>query len=206
MSSPMTRLLDAPGNDILSALGRDDALLNNAGADQLSGGDGNDLFLSNSICGGDLLKGGNDRDNASWAKFTKSAVEARLDTGKAGRPDGASPLCTGGGTLDSLEAIEDLEGTGSGDVFYGDSGENQLFGWEGEDVYSSGAGIDRILANSGDHDPTIECGEGDDTALIDHPPYGDAAAADCEDVHEGDPNSFRIETQLPPPEPPASHR
>jgi Ca2+-binding RTX toxin-like protein len=197
----------AMGNDILTALGRDDALLNNGGADQLFGGAGNDLFLSNSICGGDSLNGGADRDNASWAKFTKSGVEVRLDAGKAGRPGGASPVCTGGGTLDSLEAFEDLEGTVLGDVFYGDSGENQLLGWEGEDVYSSGAGIDRILANSGDHDPTIECGDGEDTALIDRPPFGDVAAADCENVHEGDPNSFRIETQLPPPvpttEPPA---
>jgi Ca2+-binding RTX toxin-like protein len=192
---------DAAGDDTLTALGRDDALLNNGGADQLSGGDGNDLFLSNSICGGDRLNGDAGRDNASWAKFTASGVEVRLDSGKAGRPGGAAPICNGG-TLDSLEAFEDLEGTVLGDVFYGDVGENQLLGWEGEDVYSSGGGNDRILANSGDHDPTIECGDGDDTALIDHPPLGDVAAADCENVHEGDPNSFRIETQLPPPNPP----
>jgi hypothetical protein len=129
-------------------------------------------------------------------------VEVRLDIGKAGRPGGgAGPVCTGGGTLNSLEAIEDLEGTVLGDVFYGDAGENQLLGWEGEDVYSSGGGIDRILANSGDLDPTIDCGDGADTAIIDHPTFGDVAAANCEDVHENDPNNFRVETQLPPPEP-----
>jgi Ca2+-binding RTX toxin-like protein len=189
------------GKDILSALGRDDALLNNGGADQLLGGDGNDLFLSNSLCDGDLLSGGADRDNASWAKFTKSGVEAHLDTGQAGRPGAGAPTCTGGGTLDSLEAVEDLEGTVLGDVFYGDSQDNQLLGWEGEDTYVAGAGADRILANSGDHDLPIDCGDGTDTALIDHPQFGDVAEANCEDVHEGDPNSFRIETQLPPPLP-----
>jgi Ca2+-binding RTX toxin-like protein len=189
------------GDDVLNALGRDDALLNNGGADQLFGGAGNDLFLSNSICEGDLLSGGADRDNASWAKFTKSGVEARLDLGKAGKPGGGAPSCGSGETLDSLEGIEDLEGTVLGDVFYGDSEDNQLLGWDGEDTYVSGGGSDRILANSGDHDLPIDCGEGNDTALIDHPEFGDVAGASCEDVHEGDPNSFRIETQLPPPDP-----
>jgi Ca2+-binding RTX toxin-like protein len=200
---------DAAGNDVLNALGRDDALLNNDGTDQLSGGTGNDLFLSNSICGGDQLNGGDGRDNASWAKFTESGVEVRLDTGTAGRVGGAAPVCSGG-TLGTLAAFEDLEGTVLGDAFYGDSGENQLLGWEGDDTYAGGAGNDRILANSGDHDAPIDCGEGTDTALIDHPPFGDVAGANCEDVHEGDPNSFRIETQLPPPvvpptEPPATN-
>lgn len=192
---------DEPGGDVLNALGRDDALLNNGGADQLSGDAGNDLFLSNSICDGDQLSGGADRDNASWAKFTKSGVEARLDLDKAGKPGGSEPTCGGGGTLDTLEDIEDLEGTALGDVFYGNSEDNQLLGWEGEDTYVGGDGSDRVLANSGDLDLPIDCGEGVDTALIDHPEYGDVVGASCEDVHEGDPNSFRIETQLPIPDP-----
>jgi Ca2+-binding RTX toxin-like protein len=187
------------GNDISTALGRDDALINNGGADQLSGGAGNDLFLSDSICDGDQLNGGADRDNASWAKFDESGVEVRLDTGKAGRVGGAAPVCVPG-TLDTFTAFEDLEGTFLADAFYGDAGENQLLGWEGEDVYFSGAGIDRILANSGDFDPTIDCGDNVDTAIIDHPP-GDVAAPNCEAVHENDPNNFRVETQLPPPDP-----
>lgn len=195
---------NGPGNDTLNALAGDDALLNNGGSDHLSGGTGNDLFLSNSICNGDVIDGGtgNERDNASWAKF-KSAVEARIGSGDAGRPGGSgAPECTTG-TLDSLVGIEDLEGTTSNDVFYGGPGNNQLLGWAGSDSYFSGAGEDVILANSGDSDLAIDCGDDVDTALIDLPANGtDVPSASCENVQEAAVNSFRVETQLPPPPPP----
>ena len=52
----------------------------------------------------------------------------------------------------------------------------------------------------------IDCGgDAGDVALVDHPQYGDAAPTGCERVVEADPNSFRIETELPPedqPQPP----
>lgn len=194
---------DGPGKDTLSALGRDDALLNNGGKDDLGGGTGNDLFLSDSICDGDKIVGGTGRDNASWAKFDPpgaAGVAARIDPGDVGEPGiGGAPDC-GGEPLGTLSEVEDLEGSPGDDVFYGSGGENQLLGWEGEDTYSAGAGKDRILANSGDFDPWIACGADADTALIDYPQYGDVAAGDCEDVREAEPNSFRIETlPLPPP-------
>jgi len=198
-------LVDGPddGDDTLSALAGDDALLNNGGADHLFGGVGNDLFLSNSICDGDVIDGGagSERDNASWAKF-KSAVEARIGAGDAGKPGaGGAPECTSG-SPDSLVGIEDLEGTSSNDVFYGGPANNQLLGWAGSDSYFSGGGTDVILANSGDDDAPVDCGEGADTALVDRPPRHDAVASNCETVQEADVNSFRIETQLPPPPPP----
>ena len=84
------------------------------------------------------------------------------------------------GDLGSILAVEDLEGTTLGDFFSGDSGENQLLGWAGADTYSSGAGKDRILANSGDVDPVIQCGADADVALIDRPPVVEAAAAGLE--------------------------
>jgi Ca2+-binding RTX toxin-like protein len=186
---------DGPGNDTLSALGGDDALLNNGGQDDAFGDAGNDLFLSNSICDDDLIDGGSERDNGSWTKFD-SAVSVWLGSGGAGEPgSGGAPECASG-SPGSLVAIEDLEGTVFGDVFRGDGGENQLLGWAGADTYSSGAGADRILANSGDSDPTVACGEGKDTALIDRPPHVDGVAADCEVVREADVNNFRVETEL----------
>ncbi len=194
--------LSGPGNDTLTALGGDDALLNNGGVDHLYGGAGNDLFLSNTVCDGDLLDGGSERDNASWAKFT-SGIEARVDPGDAGEPNAGGPPICPGGTLDKLEGIEDLEGTSFGDTLYGGPGPNQLLGWAGPDSYFSGAGSDVILANSGDPDPTIDCGDDDaDTALIDRLPIEDMVAKNCENVQEADPNSFEIETELPPPPPP----
>lgn len=184
-----------PGDDALFAFGGDDALVNNGGIDRLFGGMGNDLLLSNSLCDGDLIDGEGERDNASWARYKASGVGASVGSGEAGRPgSGGVPQCSGG-ALDSLEAIEDLEGTSSGDVFYGGSNSNQLLGWAGADAYSAGAGTDRILANSGDDDPTVDCGDDADVALIDRPPFEDPVV-NCETVQEAAPNDFRVETEL----------
>ncbi len=194
-------LVDGPGDgdDALDALGGDDALLHNGGEDSRFGGDGNDLFLSNSVCDGDLLVGGAGRDNASWARFGEG-VGASLASGEAGRPGvGETPNC-GSESADSLQEIEDLEGSSSADRLYGDAGPNQLLGHPGEDVYFAAAGDDLLLANSGDRDPTIDCGEGAaDSAIVDHPQYGDAVPVGCETVREADPNSFQNATKLPPP-------
>jgi Ca2+-binding RTX toxin-like protein len=190
-------LVDGEGDDVLNALGGDDIVINNGGVDQVLGGAGNDLFLSDSICDGDLLNGGEGRDNASWAKF-KAGVSVSLATGVAGNPGaGGAPECSGG-TLDSLQGIEDLEGSSSADVFRGDQESNQLLGHLGPDAYFAEGGDDKIFANSGDFDPTIDCGEGEDVALIDFAQYGDVASPDCELVEERAPNSFRLDAELPP--------
>lgn len=195
-------LVDGPGGgaDVLNAFAGDDALTHNGGADQLYGGEGNDLFLSNAVCDGNLLSGGNGRDNASWARFG-AGVGANLGSGQAGRPGaGGAPTCPAG--LDSLREIEDLEGGDFADVFYGDAGPNQLLGHEGPDVYAAGPGGDSILANSGDADPFIDCGEDIDRALVDFPQYGDAVPVNCEAVREAAPNSFQLLPDFPIPTPP----
>jgi Ca2+-binding RTX toxin-like protein len=193
-------LIDGPGSgkDVLRGLGGDEALTHNGGADELFGGDGNDLFLSNSVCDDERIAGGAGRDNSSWARFGEG-VEANLASGAAGRPGpGESPAC-GGEPLDSLSEIEDLEGSSFADVFYGDGGPNQLLGHPGADAFFAGGGEDSILANSGDADQVIDCGPDTDSALIDHPQYGDPQPIECESVAEADPNNFRTITQLPPP-------
>jgi Ca2+-binding RTX toxin-like protein len=195
-------LVDGPGGgtDVLNAFAGDDALLHNGGADQLYGGEGNDLFLSNSVCDGNLLSGGNGRDNASWARFGEG-VAVDLASGQAGRPGaGGAPSCPGG--LDSLREIEDLEGSNSADAFFGDAGPNQLLGHEGADVYYARAGADSVLANSGDADAVIDCGDDLDRALIDLAKYGDPAPIDCEAVREAAPNSFQLLPGFPIPTPP----
>jgi Ca2+-binding RTX toxin-like protein len=187
-------LADGPGIDHLAALGGDDALLNNGGIDTLDGGRDNDLLLSDSICDGDQLNGGEGeyRDNASWTKL-KEPVAARLDAGVVGRPVGGQPSCSGGGSLDHLQTIEDLEGSSKGDFLYGDSAGNQLLGHAGADSYFALGGNDTILANSGDSDLVIDCGDGSDTAFIDRPTatYADPAPTACENVFEADPNDFQ---------------
>jgi len=193
-------LVDGPGSgeDTLAALGGDDALTHNGGADELLGSDGNDLFLSDSICDGEQLVGGAGRDNSSWARFGEG-VHANLEAGVAGRPGGGTMPDCGGGALDSLAEIEDLEGSAFADRFYGDAGPNQLLGHPGADTYSAGGGNDSILANSGDADPFIDCGADADRALIDFAQFGDAAPLNCETVLEAAKNSFQTGTELPPP-------
>lgn len=197
-------LVDGPdgGSDQLTALDGDDALLHNGGADQRLGGTGNDLFLSVSICDGDLIDGGGERDNASWARLQGEPVGANLGLGKAGQPGPAGAPACAAGTLDALQGVEDLEGSEAGDSFYGDGGPNQLLGHQGPDTYSAAAGSDTILANSGEPDPAIDCGADVDRALVDRPIYGDAAPVNCEAVREADPNSFQILPDFPLPDPP----
>jgi len=198
-------LVDGPGTgaDFLSALGGDDALLHNGGADELHGGDGNDLFLSVSICDGELIDGGAGRDNASWARLD-GAVAAHLESGVVGAPGAGEAADCGGGSTDTMTWIEDLEGSNGADVLYGDSGPNQLLGHFGPDTYRAGAGEDSILANSADTDAVIDCGADADSALLDipHPPqYEDPPPVECETFRGGAPNDFETQTELPPPAP-----
>jgi Ca2+-binding RTX toxin-like protein len=206
-------LVDGAGNDTVDGGGRDDALPNNGGADQLHAGTGDDLFISNTVCDGDLLDGGADRDNANWANF-ETPVAIDMAQGFAGLIGPAGEArCTNPGERTSLQGLEDIEGTKAGDNMVGDGGDNQLLGRGGPDNYRAGAGNDLILANSGDSDPLVDCGEGFDTALIDFAPIVDGPPVNCESVEERAPNSFRPPdtptapepqppvTQAPPPPP-----
>lgn len=193
-------VIDGDGNDSVSAGGGDDAVPNNEGDDDLHADAGEDLFISDSVCEGDLLDGGSERDNANWANFDfpiaidMGAQIAGLRGGDGGPDCDADPPST-------LLAIEDVEGTSLGDTLIGDAGPNQLLGRPGADAYFAAAGNDSILANSGDADVTIDCGEGFDTAQVDHPEYGDPAPIGCESIHERDPNSFRPPDTPPDPDP-----
>jgi Ca2+-binding RTX toxin-like protein len=197
-------LVDGRGGsaDVLSALGRDDVLLHEGAADTLLGGDGNDLFLSTSICDGETIDGGEGRDNSSWARLLVDGVEARLDTtpARVGRFGAAGDPGCGGEPLDTMISIEDLEGSEQPELFVGDVGPNQLLGHGGPDEYLAGAGADTILANSGDSDPLIDCGSDSDLAVIDipTPQYADAEPIDCERVRQGAVEEFRTVTELPP--------
>jgi Ca2+-binding RTX toxin-like protein len=191
----------AGGTDHLAGLGRDDALLNNEGADHVDGGGGNDLVLSSSICDGDQLAGGPQRDNAAYPRLDV-AVEANLVTGLAGHPGGGStPVCAGAGEqLDSLTGFEDVEGSDHADAFFGDAGPNNLLGWGSDDLLRGGGGDDRLFANAGDNDRQVLCGDGLDRVLLDRPPSTDSAADDCEIVEQADPGTFAF-TIDPLPEP-----
>ncbi len=202
-------LVDGRGTDkdVLSALGRDDALLHNGGPDQLLGGEGNDLFLSVSICDGETVDGGAGRDNSSWARLSKEGneekegVEAHLDIGLVGRFGAPGDPGCDGEVPDSMVGIEDLEGSEAADALLGDAGPNQLLGHRGPDEYFAGPGTDSILANSGDSDPVIDCGADSDSAVLDIPTatYADATPVECERVRFGTVEEFRTVTEQPLP-------
>jgi len=201
-------VIDGAGEDVSNAAGGDDAVPNNPGADELLAGRGDDLFVSNAVCEGDVLDGGEGTDNANWANFG-SAVALDLGSELAGLVGpGGEPQCASGEPTD-LRGLEDLEGSSFDDTLIGDAGANQLLGRPGADTYHAAAGNDSILANSGDSDAVIDCGEGFDTAQIDIPTstYADPAPIECEAVYERPPNSFRppdtpTEEEIAPPPPP----
>jgi len=198
-------LIDGPGEDSVSAAGGDDAVPNNQGTDSLAAGGDDDLFISDSVCEGDSLDGGDGRDNANWANFD-FPIAIDMAAGVAGLLGGGGQPDCGGDPPTELHAIEDTEGTNLDDSMTGDAGPNQLLGRLGGDSYSAGAGDDSILANSGDSDVAIDCGEGFDTAQIDIPThtatedFEDPAPSDCEAIHERAPNSFRPPDTPPGPE------
>jgi len=196
-------LVDGSGDDTLHGGGGDDALVGNAGHDALFGEAGNDLFLSNSICEGNAIEGGEGRDNASWARFTEG-MQANLSSGEAGRPGAAATPSCASGSFDVLQGIEDLEGSNSPDAFYGNAGPNQLLGHGGADSYYAGAGEDLILANAADADAAIDCGSDTDTAIVDLAQFGDPPPVECETTVEAARDNFNLPPPevTPPPEPP----
>jgi Ca2+-binding RTX toxin-like protein len=145
------------GADKLVGKGFDDALINNAGADTLEGGNGNDLFVSLGTCEGDLIQGasstegdGPDVNNASWAPMLASAggVTVDLEKGTSGNTYGSAPSCSSG-ALDQLKNIDDVEGSNQDDKLFGDKFDNSLFGRKGDDQLFSQAGEDFLEARDG---------------------------------------------------------
>ena len=199
-------LADGRGDfaDTLSGLGGDDALVHQDGADHLNGGDGDDLFLSTSICDGETLNGETGVDNSSWAKGP--GVDANLELDRVGQFGvGSTPACSSG-TPDVMESIEDLEGSESEDRLVGNREDNQLLGHRGADEFFAGEGEDLVLANSGDSDRTIDCGPQTDRAVLDipHPgEYEDPAPIECETERQGIPEEETAVTELVGPPAPA---
>ncbi len=153
-----------PGYDILEARGGDDILINNDGIDSLSGENGNDLLLSTNRCDGDTVNGGPGEDNASWAKMESGRVVADLRSQSAGGDVNGTgyPSCSTG-TLDTILAIENLEGSDGNDRLTGGGGDNGLLGRLGEDRMFGLSGNDFLQAydDPPEADGVIDCGPGE---------------------------------------------
>ncbi|MFL5322546.1 MAG: calcium-binding protein [Myxococcaceae bacterium] len=158
-------LNDGAGNDVLIGGGGDDGLTNSKGRDRLHGGKGNDLLVSSSIDRGDLLDGGDDADNVSFAQAGHDfAVRAKIG-GTAQRIDEHGKAY--GPRAHVTRAAEDLEGTERDDVLIGDSKDNKLLGRGGADTLKGLGGNDRLDAQYGDKDRLLDGGAGRDRATLD---------------------------------------
>ena len=136
------RLSGGGGNDRLSGRGGDDVLEGGAGADRLLGGAG--------------------MDTVSYAGSDEAVtVDLEAGTREGGHAEG-----------DVIVQVENVTGSGYGDVLGGDDGANRLSGgggddrlsgWGGDDVLDGGAGADQLLGGGGDD--VLDGGAGADRLL-----------------------------------------
>jgi hypothetical protein len=138
-------LVGTAGDDVICGFGGDDVIIGDAGNDTLDGGSGNDTLQGGG--GNDTLEGNSGTDTVSYE--SESGVNANLGNDTA----------SGNGN-DRLPNVENLVGSGSGDVLVGDSSSNTLSGGGGNDSISGGSGADNL--NGGAENDTINGGPGDD--------------------------------------------
>ncbi len=151
---------DAEGDvivDVENVLGSGygDVLRGDNGANRLSGGGGNDRLSGrggNDVlaggAGGDRLLGGAGLDTVSYSGSDEAVtVDLEAGTGKRGHAEG-----------DVIVDVENVLGSGYGDVLRGDNGANRLSGGGGndrlsgrggDDVLVGGVGADRLLGGAG---------------------------------------------------------
>ena len=105
--------------------------------DHLTGDNGNNLLVGGS--GADTLDGGLGTDTVSYTDSANGVlVDLSSGTGAGGDAQG-----------DVLTGVENVVGSGAGDILVGDGGANQLSGGAGDDLLSGGSGADTLLGGTG---------------------------------------------------------
>jgi Ca2+-binding RTX toxin-like protein len=179
-----------PGDDTVVGGFDNDKLYGNSGEDRLVGGDGNDQLIgatsddtllggegADTLLGGadaDMLVGGPGSDTASYADHTAAVV---VTIGAGGANDGNATDGPSGARDDVAGTTENLIGGAGGDSLTGNDLDNRLTGGLGADALFGLAGRDRLVANDGVVDVTIDCGADTDDAALRDP--GDPAAISC---------------------------
>jgi Ca2+-binding RTX toxin-like protein len=154
------RLDGASGNDVVSGSDGSDVLKGGLGDDRLDGGADNDL-LDGGV-GNDMLVGGSGTDTVDYYA-AGSGVTVNLVLLGAQNTSGAG--------TDTLNGIENLNGSNSGnDTLIGDALDNVLRGYGGNDVLRGGAGNNLLDGRDGNDmfvvhlgNDTIEGGAGIDS-------------------------------------------
>jgi Ca2+-binding RTX toxin-like protein len=189
---PGGELIEAgEGADRLFGGGGSDGLVGGIpGRDFLSGQDAGDLLAAGGPCIGGMLRGGDGRDNASFAEAPghPGVMVASLTTHRAyvaALPD-CHPV-----RIDPSD--EDLEGSFDWDILIGDARANSLLGQPGKDRFYGLGGFDQINAYDRRRDFFIDCGADGGVVLGDK---RDPKAHRCE---EGDVTGPAAELPRHPP-------
>ena len=154
----------------------DDVVAGNDAANHLKGGDGNDELRGNG--GNDILEGGAGADRLDggggmdWVSYRGSNTAVTIDFG-----DGT--LIGGHAEGDIISSIENVIGSGYGDVLEGNSGANWLHGGPGNDEISGNDGND--LLEGGPGADRLTGGAGADTAS-----YAQSSAGVVVRLHAGE--------------------
>jgi Ca2+-binding RTX toxin-like protein len=146
-------LIDGAGDDWMYGAAWDDVLLNNGGDDFIQGGLGNDLIVSTDTCSGDYLNGSQEgvvdgaQNSASWAQLQGSGVAANIESNIAGNAYSGGVKCSFG-SLTTIVAFADLEGSEQSDVLIGSNAPNGILGRDGPDSMSGLAGNDFLYGRN----------------------------------------------------------
>ncbi|MFI0849328.1 beta strand repeat-containing protein [Mesorhizobium sp. IMUNJ 23232] len=144
--------------DTLEGDALDNAMNGLSGDDTLRGLSGNDVLAGQ--VGADTIDGGDGVDTAAYDS-SGAAVDISLLLAIAQGGDAQG---------DTLIGIENVNGSGFGDIISGDGGDNRLLGLDGsdelngftgKDVLEGGSGVDRLSGGEGD-DTLIGGADGDD--------------------------------------------
>lgn len=130
-----------------------DLLVSGKGSDTLNGGDGDDTFAEGVPANGaDVIIGGNGTDVVDYSQtwdFANAVLMAgtRTVTGVTVTIDGvANDGTTGASENDNVQTtVENLVGTAMADVLTGSASNNKIWGMDGADTISGGAGDDTFV-------------------------------------------------------------
>ncbi|MFT3986164.1 hypothetical protein [Aestuariivirga sp.] len=128
------------GDDWLYGWGGNDTLIGGDGTDLVVGGDGDD-FLQGGF-GTDYLYGGNDSDTVDYS-YSSHGMSISLGGGAAYALDGS------GIDSDSLNGIENANGSLGNDVISGSDDVNILQGLDGDDLLQGLGGDDYLFGGNG---------------------------------------------------------
>src|SRR6266550_4018594 len=135
------QLVGTAGNDVIAGLGGDDVIISLGGDDALCGGAGNDSFLPGA--GNDRVDGGGGGRGVGFIELVffedaTNGVHVDLQAGTA----------TGEGT-DTLLNITGISGTRFDDTLLGDSGVNNIFPGNGNDMVDGREGDNVVGFDNG---------------------------------------------------------